>query len=341
MSGPPPHPLAVTIGEPAGIGPEILIAVWQSRSETLPAFYVLGDAALIAARARRLKIDVPIAETTPEEAAAHFGSALPVVALENRLEDAPGNPSGVNAAGVIEAITRGVEDVLGGRAAGLVTCPIAKKPLYDAGFRFPGHTEFLGHLAEKATGVPATPIMMLAGPELRTVPVTVHQPLKEVAASLTREMVERAGEIVGRDLAERFAIPSPRLAVAGLNPHAGEGGAMGSEDADIIAPAIAALREKGFDAFGPLPADTMFHAAARRKYDVALCMYHDQALIPVKTLAFDETVNVTLGLPFIRTSPDHGTAFDIAGKGLARPDSLVAAIGLARQLADNAARNSR
>lgn len=337
MSGTKTLPLAVTIGEPAGIGPEILIAAWQSRSQALPAFYVLGDTALIASRARRLKIDVPIAETTPEDAVGHFATALPVVPLANRLGNTPGQPTSANAAGVIEAITRGVEHVFSGSAAGLVTAPIAKKPLYDAGFRFPGHTEFLGHLAEKLTGAPATPIMMLAGPELRTVPVTVHQPLREVAACLTRETVERAGAIVGRELVERFAIPSPRLAVAGLNPHAGEDGAMGSEDAEIIAPAVAGLRERGIDAFGPVPADTMFHAAARKNYDAALCMYHDQALIPVKTLAFDETVNVTLGLPFVRTSPDHGTAFDIAGKGLARPDSLVAAIRLARRLADNAA----
>lgn len=336
MSGNSSPPLAVSIGEPAGIGPEILLAAWSARKAlALPAFYVLGDTELLAARARRVGLDVPIRETTPESAEEAFSAALPVVPLENRLSDVPGAPSPANATGVIEAIRRVVQDVLCGRAAGLVTCPIAKKPLYDAGFEHPGHTEYLGHLAEQATGQPANAVMMLAGPELRTVPMTVHQALETVAGSLNQETIERTGEIVARDLATRFAIPSPRLAVAGLNPHAGEGGAMGRQEIEIIAPAVRALRAAGINAFGPLPADTMFHAAARKNYDAALCMYHDQALIPVKTLAFDETVNVTLGLPFIRTSPDHGTAFDIAGKGIARPDSLVAAIRLARLLADN------
>jgi 4-hydroxythreonine-4-phosphate dehydrogenase len=334
-------PLALTIGEPSGIGPDILLLAWLARTEqNLPPFYVLGDPALIAARARRLNLDVPLTEATPDQAGAQFASALPVMPLENCLADTPGIPSGANAPGVIESIRRAVEDTLSGRAGAVVTCPIAKKPLYDAGFGFPGHTEFLGHLAEEATGTPATPIMMLAGPELRTVPVTVHQALAEVPRSLTTALIQEAGEVTARELATRFGIPSPRLAVAGLNPHAGEGGAMGTEDADIVAPAIAALRDRGIDAFGPLPADTMFHARARRNYDAALCMYHDQALIPVKTIGFDETVNVTLGLPFIRTSPDHGTAFDIAGQGIARPDSLIAAIRLARTLADNEAKQA-
>lgn len=331
--------LALTIGEPAGIGPEILIAAWQARNEAaVPPFYVLGDPALLAARARPLGGDLTIAEVTPENAAAHFASALPVVPVENRLADTPGVPSVDSAAGVIEAIERSVADTLSGRAAGLVTCPIAKKTLYDAGFSFPGHTEFLGHLAEQATGQPATPVMMLAGPDLRTVPVTVHTALAEVSGILTREAIQTRGRILASELARRFGISSPRIAVSGFNPHAGEGGAMGREDIEVIAPAIATLREEGIDAFGPLPADTMFHARARTAFDAALCMYHDQALIPVKTLAFDEAVNVTLGLPFIRTSPDHGTAFDIAGRGIARPDSLIAAIKLARKLADNASR---
>ena len=323
--------LALSIGEPSGIGPEIILAAWQQRREAaLPAFYVLGDAELLAARARRLGLDIPIIETRPAETAARFDAALPVVPLENRLVDAPGAPAEANAAGVIEAIKRGVEDVLAGRAAALVTCPIAKKVLYDAGFSFPGHTEFLGHLAESHTGKAATPVMMLAGPDLRTVPVTVHQALAEVPGSLTREMIEEKGRILAQELQERF----------GLNPHAGEEGSMGREDIQIVKPAIETLRKEGINAFGPLPADTLFHASARGAYDAALCMYHDQALIPVKTLAFDEAVNVTLGLPLIRTSPDHGTAFDIAGRGIARPQSLIAAIRLARQLADNAARKS-
>lgn len=333
--------LALTIGEPAGIGPEILLSAWMARQEqTLPPFYALADPALLAARAKRLNLDIPLIETTPEGALADFASALPVVPLENRLTDTPGSPSGANAAGVIEAITRGAEDALKGRAAAMVTCPIAKKPLYDAGFSFPGHTEFLGHLAQEATGQAATPVMMMAGPDLRTVPVTVHQSLASVPASLKREAIEIIGRIVARELVQRFGIEQPRLAVAGLNPHAGEGGALGQEDARIVAPAVETLRNEGIEAFGPLPADTMFHAAARRSYDAALCMYHDQALIPVKAIAFDETVNVTLGLPFIRTSPDHGTAFDIAGKGIARVDSLIAALRLARRLADNAAKTA-
>lgn len=333
--------LALSIGEPSGIGPEIILAAWQQRREAaLPAFYVLGDAELLAARARRLGLDIPIIETMPAETAAQFDAALPIVPLENRLVDAPGAPAEANAAGVIEAIERGVEDVLAGRAAALVTCPIAKKVLYDAGFSFPGHTEFLGHLAESHTGKAATPVMMLAGPDLRTVPVTVHQALAEVPGSLTREMIEEKGRILAHELQERFGIAAPRIAVSGLNPHAGEEGSMGREDIQIVKPAIETLRKEGINAFGPLPADTLFHASARGAYDAALCMYHDQALIPVKTLAFDEAVNVTLGLPLIRTSPDHGTAFDIAGRGIARPQSLIAAIRLARQLADNAARKS-
>ena len=215
-----------------------------------------------------------------------------------------------------------------------MTCPIAKKPLYDAGFRFPGHTEFLGHLAELATGRPARPVMMLAGPDLRAVPVTIHIALAEVPRRLTTALIVETAAITAADLADKFGIHKPRLAVAGLNPHAGEGGAMGTEDEAVVRPAVEELQRRGIDARGPLPADTLFHPRARATYDAAICMYHDQALIPAKALAFDESVNVTLGLPFIRTSPDHGTAFDIAGKGIARPDSLIAALKLARAMAD-------
>ncbi|TWG93749.1 4-hydroxythreonine-4-phosphate dehydrogenase [Mesorhizobium sp. J18] len=328
--------LALTAGEPAGIGPEILLDAWFGRhSEGVPAFYVLGDPAALDARAMLVGLPVPIIETTPEEAESQFEIGLPVVPLENRFTDSPGKPEKANAAGVIEAITRAVEDVTAGRADALVTGPIAKKPLYDAGFEFPGHTEFLGDLAARMTGRPAMPVMMLAGPELRTVPVTLHIPLADVPGALKTDQIIETGRITARDLRERFGIPAPRLAVSGLNPHAGESGAMGREDQEIIAPAVERLRAEGIDAIGPLPADTMFNTTARKRYDAALCMYHDQALIPVKTLAFDETVNVTLGLPFIRTSPDHGTAFDIAGKGMARPDSLMAALKLARRLADH------
>lgn len=333
------RPLALTGGDPSGIGPEIAIAAWRSRSEfDVPPFYLLTDPAFIASRARLLGVDLRIEETTPARAAAVFADALPVVALGAHFTDVPGKPQTGNAAGVIEAIDRAVADVFSGSAAAVVTAPIAKKPLYDAGFRFPGHTEYLAHLAGQKLGGDIMPVMMLAGPELRAVPVTIHIALADVPASLTQELIVRTARITAHDLRARFGIASPRLAISGLNPHAGEGGAMGKEDEMVIRPAIEALRGEGIEAFGPLPADTMFHARARAGYDAALCMYHDQALIPAKALAFDETVNITLGLPFIRTSPDHGTAFDIAGKGVARPDSLIAALRLARRLADTESR---
>ena len=328
-------PLALSVGDPSGVGPEIAIAAWQARdSAGVSPFYLLADPLLIAACARRLGADVAIVETTPAQASRVFHGALPVVPLVARFVDSPGRPDPANAAGTVEAIERAVADCLAGHAAAVVTCPIAKKPLYDAGFGFPGHTEYLAHLASLHSGVEVTPVMLLAGPELRTVPVTIHIALAEVPKALTTELIVTTGRITAADLASRFGIAKPRLAIAGLNPHAGEGGTMGSEDERIIRPAIDILRALGIDAFGPLPADTLFHARARAGYDVAICMYHDQALIPAKALAFDEAVNVTLGLPFIRTSPDHGTAFDIAGQGVARADSLIAALKLASKLAD-------
>ena len=328
-------PLAATIGDPSGVGPEIAADAWRLRREAgVPPFYLLADPEQIGARAALIGKAVPVEVTTADAAAAAFERALPVVALSHRLSERPGRPDVANAGGIIEAIDRAVADVREGLAAALVTNPIAKKSLYDAGFRYPGHTEYLGHLAARMTGEAATPIMMIAGPQLRTVPVTIHIPLSEVPRQLTTDMILTAARITARDLQERFGIENPRLAIAGLNPHAGEGGSIGKEDEEVVSPAVEALRREGIDAMGPLPADTMFHATARRKYDAALCMYHDQALIPAKTLGFDDAVNVTLGLPFIRTSPDHGTAFDIAGKGIARPDSLIAALKLARFMAD-------
>lgn len=328
-------PLALTIGDPSGIGPEIGVAAWRLRTERqVPAFYLLGDPALVSARAASVGIDLPIREVEPGQAAETFAAALPVVPLHAAIADMPGIPTAANAAGIVEAIERAVEHVAAGRAAALVTCPIAKKPLYDAGFPYPGHTEFLGELASRLAGRELRPVMMLAGPDLRAVPVTIHIPLSRVPDALSTQAIVDVASIAASDLATRFGIARPRLAVAGLNPHAGECGALGSEDDDIVRPAVEELRRLGIDARGPLPADTMFHAAARATYDTAICMYHDQALIPAKALAFDDTVNVTLGLPFIRTSPDHGTAFDIAGKGLARPDSLIAALKLARRMAD-------
>jgi 4-hydroxythreonine-4-phosphate dehydrogenase len=327
-------PIALTSGDPAGIGPELTVKAWAARHErNLPAFYLIGDADQVAARASRIGQPIPIAAIDdPAAAVAAFERALPVIALANRLVERPGSPDPANAAGILESIERAVGDCLAGRAAAVVTNPIAKKALYETGFPFPGHTEFLAHLAERSTGRAWQPVMMLAGPELRTVPVTIHVPLAEVPALITTELIVSTCRIVAADLRSRFGIVRPRLALAGLNPHAGEDGAMGKEDLSVIKPAVAALIAEGITAFGPLPADTMFHSGARAQYDAAICMYHDQALIPVKTLAFDETVNVTLGLPFVRTSPDHGTAFDIAGTGEARPDSLIASLELAVRL---------
>ena len=327
-------PIAVTSGDPSGIGPEVLIAAWSQRErERLPPFFVLGDGGLLKARAADLGIDLPIAIVEPSDARSAFINALPVVPLSHPFVDEAGLPSTANAPGIIEAIERGVGYIAAREAGAIVTCPIAKKPLYDAGFRFPGHTEFLGHLAQTVFDRDATPVMMIAGPELRTVPVTIHIALSAVPGALTQRRIVETCRIVDAELRMRFGIARPRLAVAGLNPHAGEDGAMGSEDRDIVAPAVAALAADGIEARGPLPADTMFHAHARARYDAAICMYHDQALIPAKALGFDDAVNVTLGLPFIRTSPDHGTAFDIAGSGLARPASLIAAIRMAGEMA--------
>lgn len=326
--------LALTCGDPSGIGPEIAVAAWLAgRAGDVPPFYLLADPKLISARADSIGLHAPIETVTPEAAAAAFAQSLPIVPLAAPMIDTAGVPSSENAAGIIEAIERGFDDVVSGRAAALVTNPISKKPLYDAGFEHPGHTEFLGALCARA-GLAARPVMMLAGPSLRAVPVTIHIALTQVPKSLTTEAIVEVCTIIDDDMKTRFGLARPRLAVAGLNPHAGEGGSMGREDIEIVAPAVAALQARGIDAWGPLPADTMFHARAREGYDVAVCMYHDQALIPAKTLAFDETVNVTLGLPIIRTSPDHGTAFDIAGEGIARPDSLIAALKLARSMAD-------
>jgi 4-hydroxythreonine-4-phosphate dehydrogenase len=326
-------PLALTLGEPAGIGPDLTLAVWQRRKDLgVPAFYVVGDADFLRRRAAALGLDVPVAPVTPRQANEAFARALPVVPIEQTVTAAPGAPDASSAPAVIASIRRAVADVLAGRAAAVVTNPIAKSVLYRAGFPDPGHTEFLARLSEEATGKAVMPVMMLWSPELAVVPVTIHIPLKDVFGQLTTRLIVETGRIVARDMAARFRIARPRLAVAGLNPHAGEDGTLGKEDAAVVAPAVAQLRAEGIDARGPLSADTLFHAQARAGYDAALCMYHDQALIPIKTLAFDHGVNVTLGLSFVRTSPDHGTAFDLAGSGKADPSSLVAALKLAARL---------
>jgi 4-hydroxythreonine-4-phosphate dehydrogenase len=331
------QPLALTLGEPAGIGPDLTLASWLRRAELgLPAFYVAGDPAFFQRLARRLSLAVPIAAVEPEAAARTFRDALPVVALDEAVSAQPGRPDASSAPAAIASITRAVADTVAGRAAAVVTNPVAKAVLYRNGFLDPGHTEFLARLAQEATGEAARAVMMLWSPELAVVPVTIHLPLREVAGRLTSDLIVETAMIAARDLRRRFGVAQPRLAIAGLNPHAGEDGTLGDEDLAVVAPAVARLRAEGIAAQGPLPADSMFHAAARANYDVALCMYHDQALVPIKTLAFDHAVNVTLGLPFVRTSPDHGTAFDIAGSGRANPASLVAALRLAARISSTA-----
>jgi 4-hydroxythreonine-4-phosphate dehydrogenase len=328
------QPLALTLGEPAGIGPDLALTVWHRRAElALPPFYVVADAEFLRRRAARLGLEVPIAIVPPAAAAATFATALPVVLVDVAVTAEPGDPDGSSARAAIASIRRAVADVLAGSAAAIVTNPVAKNVLYSWGFAEPGHTEFLATLVQEATGQVLRPVMMLWSPELAVVPVTIHLPLREIFKHLSTELVVETGRIVARDLSARFRIPRPRLAIAGVNPHAGENGAFGEEDRAIVAPAVAQLVADGIAAKGPLPADSLFHMGARASYDAALCMYHDQALIPIKTLAFDHAVNVTLGLPFVRTSPDHGTAFDIAGTGKADAASLIAALRLAARLA--------
>ena len=337
MSEPAALPLALTLGEPAGIGPDLTIHLWRRRAELrLPPFYLIGQSEFIKRRAHLLGVDIAVSAVTPSQAIECFQRALPIVPLDTAITAIPASPDASSAPAAIESIRRAVADVLAGHAAAIVTNPVAKNVLYRSGFAEPGHTEFLAKLAQEATGNATRPVMMLWSPELAVVPVTIHLPLKDVATQLTSELITDTGRIAARDLTRRFGISRPRLAIAGLNPHAGEEGALGAEDSAIVAPAVKRLQDEGIDAVGPMPADTMFHARARAAYDVALCMYHDQALIPIKTLAFDHAVNVTLGLPFVRTSPDHGTAFDIAGKGTADPSSLIAALTLAARLSATA-----
>jgi 4-hydroxythreonine-4-phosphate dehydrogenase len=330
-------PLALTLGEPAGIGPDITFAAWRRRAELgLAPFYILADPVFLRGCGENIAPDVPIAVVEPSAAVSAFAQTLPVVDIGVAITARPGHPDSSSAPAAIAAIRRAVHDVHTGRAHAVVTNPVAKSILYRSGFAEPGHTEYLGKLAAEMMGIAAQPVMMLWSPELAVVPVTIHLPLREVMTRLTTELITSTGQIVARDLKERFGIARPRLAIAGLNPHAGEDGALGEEDGTVVAPAVAQLRAQGIEARGPLPADTLFHAAARAGYDAALAMYHDQALIPIKTLAFDHAVNVTLGLPFVRTSPDHGTAFDIAGTGRADPSSLIAALQLAQRLSANA-----
>ena len=324
MSAPPP--VAVSCGEPAGIGPELAVRAWEASGAARP-FFLIGDPA-------HLPEGTPVAEIdAPEEAADAARRALPVLRLPFPAPVRPGRPDPANAAAVIEAIALGVRLVQGGRARALCTLPIQKSVLAEgAGFAFPGHTEYLAALAEVDRVA-----MMLVSPELRVVPATIHIPLSEVPRALDAEVLESAIRLTHDGLVTLFGIARPRIAVAGLNPHAGEAGRIGREEIEWIGPLVERLRAEGLDLSGPRPADTMFHAAARAGYDAAVAMYHDQALIPVKTLDFDRGVNLTLGLPFVRTSPDHGTALDIAGTGRANPASTLAALDLAWRLSGGAA----
>ncbi|WP_375451651.1 4-hydroxythreonine-4-phosphate dehydrogenase PdxA [uncultured Devosia sp.] len=322
-------PLAISMGEPAGVGPDIILQLYGRRAELeLPAFCVFGQVAFLRARAERLGLSVAIAASSAEQAGAGFADALPVVPVEGLVPDHPGQASPVSATAVIGAIEGAVAAVLTGACRGLVTAPIHKGALYRSGFKHPGHTEFLAELCANG-GKPRLPVMMLAHGGLRAVPVTVHVPIKDVPGLLTRELIVATVKVVARDLRGRLGIAEPRIAVAGLNPHAGEGGAIGREDLEIVAPAVAQLQFEGVAVEGPLPADTLFYPTHWAKYDAVVAMYHDQALIPIKTVAFEDAVNITLGLPIVRTSPDHGTAFDLAGTGRASPRSFIAAIRMA------------
>ncbi|NIY77217.1 4-hydroxythreonine-4-phosphate dehydrogenase PdxA [Thalassospira sp. HF15] len=325
-------PIALTIGEPGGIGPELAVKAWLRRNQDdVAPFCLITPAGMVKHAIAQSGTEVPVSVIkTIGEAASIFKDALPVLEItDGTAEVISGTASAKTAGVVIESITKAVELATNGEASAVVTNPIQKSALYEAGFSHPGHTEFLAELAGPGT----IPVMMLANSKLRVVPLTIHIALKDVPGRLTTKLIVERCRITHQSLQNAFGIAAPRLAIAGLNPHAGEDGAMGTEEQTIMRPAIEQLRREGIDVIGPLPADTMFHDEARANYDVALCPYHDQALIPVKTLDFHGGVNVTLGLPFIRTSPDHGTALNIAGKGVARPDSLIAALKMAEDMA--------
>jgi 4-hydroxythreonine-4-phosphate dehydrogenase len=324
-------PLAVSLGDPAGVGPELLCAAWAARREEgLPPFFAVGGGETLKAAAVRRGLDIVIARVgNPDEAAARFGDALPVLGDDDGPYT-PGEPSRAGAERALASLSLAVGLAQQGAAGAVVTSPVSKAQLAEVGFRYPGQTEFVAN----ACGVdPRDAVMLLAGPTLRTVPLTVHNALADVPRLVTQELIVRKGRIVAAAMTRDFGIAHPRIAVAALNPHAGEGGRFGNEDAAVIAPAIATLRAEGIDATGPHPADALFTPRARETYDVALCMYHDQALVPLKALDFDQGVNMTLGLPLVRTSPDHGTAFGIAGTGVADPGATIAAIKLAGECA--------
>lgn len=329
-------PIAISMGEPAGIGPDLILQLYAAREQhNLPPFIVTGSMAFLAARARRLGLNINFAQTAVGEAAGEFPVALPVSHVEGLVPDKPGETSPLSGKVVIESISRAVEETLAGNCRAVVTAPIHKAALYKAGFKYPGHTEYLASLCANGDGTPLA-VMMLMHEALRVVPLTVHVPLREVPGLITQKLIRDTVMVVEHDLRTRFGIEQPRLAVAGLNPHAGESGGIGTEDRDIVLPAVIDLQHNGSEVEGPLSADTLFYPPNWRKYDAVIAMYHDQALIPIKTMAFDEGVNVTLGLPLVRTSPDHGTAFELAGTGKASIGSMLAAIRAADRLTGGA-----
>jgi 4-hydroxythreonine-4-phosphate dehydrogenase len=327
MTPAPIAPIAVSLGDPAGIGPEVVAKCWDHRSAfNLPVFVAVGDGRSLGA-----VWDGPIVTIDdPRDADAAFDVGLPLLHISSAAADIPGQPTVAGAHCSLDSLELAVGLARSGSASAVVTGPVSKQQLYAIGFSHPGQTEFV---AERCGVASENVVMMLAGPTLRTVPVTTHLPFAQVPNRLTSALIEARGRATGRGLQRNFGIAEPRIAVAGLNPHAGEGGSLGTEEQDVIRPAIDALRAEGWQVVGPLPADTMFHAGARSQYDAALCMYHDQALIPLKALHFDEGVNITLGLPIVRTAPDHGTAFDIAGEDRADPRAMGAAIRMAAQCA--------
>ncbi len=336
-AAPKDAPAAVTMGDPAGIGPGIAILSWLKRAErNCPPFFVIGSATVFQERAEALRAAgcCPVeAIAEPAEAQAVFSRALPVLQQACPAQAVTaGCPAAANAPAIIASIERAVALTLAGEASAVVTAPIAKHVLLEHGFAHAGHTEFLAELAMRHGFADAFPVMLMASPRLLAVPVTVHIALKDVPAALTQERLVRTAEVTAAALRRYFAISDPRLAICGLNPHAGEEGRLGREEIETVAPAVALMQARGIRASGPLPADTLFHAAARQTYDAVLAMYHDQALIPFKALSFEDGVNVTLGLPFIRTSPDHGTAFALAGTGRADPTSFIEALKLARRM---------
>ncbi len=327
--------LALTRGDPSGIGLEVALKAWIATRAAGNAepFFLVADLDHCRRAAAALGLAVPIEPCDPAAARETFPHALPVSPLDVATRGVPGQPDPADAPGTIASMERAVDLVVAGAAAAVVTLPISKAVLHRVGYPHPGQTEFMGELAARHYGARARAVMLLWSPTLAVVPATIHVPVAAVPALVTRELIEATVRTIVGDYAARFGVPRPRVAVTGLNPHAGEGGDIGREEIDTIAPAVEALRAEGFAVTGPHPADTLFHAASRARYDVIVTMYHDQALIPIKTVAFDSAVNVTLGLPFVRTSPDHGTAFDIAGRGLADPSSLIAALRLAGRLA--------